>query len=357
MTTSVVIRIILIVALVVFLIVWRSGLREKWKSRGERLEEERRDSERSEARKRRLEKKRREQQQAARTEAILSRAAENARLETVDVAGSQISYFEVGERDSPRSVLLLHGLADRKEDWGALLERLASLGCRAVAPDLPGFGQSPSENTDPDVLVHLRRLLAFVRSLALEPCVLVGSGLGGTLAAAWAYRHPDSVLGLVLIEPFGLRIPYPTELEERLESGSNPLLPSSPSDLATLDDLLFESPPARDPGIEELRRQDLLRNHSHYQSVWQRSREEDRIGVLDLILPELEVPCLYVQGAKSQVVHPKTADLVRTISREVDVQVVPDCGHLPAVEKPQETGSILLSFLRDLPSPRSEAAS
>ena len=41
--------------------------------------------------------------------------------------------------------LALHGYPESSYLWRKLLPRLADLGYRAVAPDLPGFGDSPAD--------------------------------------------------------------------------------------------------------------------------------------------------------------------------------------------------------------------
>ncbi len=55
-----------------------------------------------------------------------------------------IAYREAGPEDGP-PVLLLHGFPESSYMWRDLLPALAGAGCRAIAPDFPGYGDSPAD--------------------------------------------------------------------------------------------------------------------------------------------------------------------------------------------------------------------
>jgi abhydrolase domain-containing protein 6 len=58
---------------------------------------------------------------------------------TARVGNGTLSYSQVG---NGRVVLLLHGLFANKEQWNSLMCRLSEAGYQALAPDLPGYGNS-----------------------------------------------------------------------------------------------------------------------------------------------------------------------------------------------------------------------
>jgi haloalkane dehalogenase len=81
--------------------------------------------------------------------------------------------------------------------WRHLLPALASAGRRAVAPDLPGFGDSPPD--PPGTFErHVEVVERFRRELELEQVVLVVHDTGGLIGLRWACDHPDAVAGLVI---------------------------------------------------------------------------------------------------------------------------------------------------------------
>lgn len=98
-------------------------------------------------------------------------------------------------------VLLVHGLNGFKEGWGRLPAALAASGHRAVAVDLPGFGETPpvrGERTSPASMA--RALAPMVAELA--PVAVVAHSLGTQVAMLLAAHQPDRVPAAVLIAPW-----------------------------------------------------------------------------------------------------------------------------------------------------------
>lgn len=122
-------------------------------------------------------------------------------------------------------VALPHGLFANKEQWQALQCALAAAGRTAIAPDLPGYGQS-QDFPLPDYRVRAQseRLGQFIAGLGLGDVNLVGNSLGGAVATVHARRHPEQVRTLAfIVGPFGL-VPWGAEVAAAIEQGINPLL-------------------------------------------------------------------------------------------------------------------------------------
>jgi haloalkane dehalogenase len=81
--------------------------------------------------------------------------------------------------------------------WRHLLADLASHGRRALALDLPGYGDTPPD--PPGTLErHVETVEAFRLQLGLDGVVLVVHDTGGVIGLRWACDHPDAVRGLVI---------------------------------------------------------------------------------------------------------------------------------------------------------------
>jgi haloalkane dehalogenase len=94
-------------------------------------------------------------------------------------------------------VLCIHGWPQSSYMWRHLLAALAAAGRRALAPDLPGFGDSPPDL--PGTFErHVEALERFRREIGLERVVLVVHDTGGLIGLRWACDHPDAVAGLVI---------------------------------------------------------------------------------------------------------------------------------------------------------------
>lgn len=91
-----------------------------------------------------------------------------------------------------------HGFADSADTWRPVLARLAAAGRRALAVDLPGFGQAAPRRPGPMV----PQFDAFVDAILTEvgPAVLVGNSLGAATAVRAAARGGGSVSGVVAMD-------------------------------------------------------------------------------------------------------------------------------------------------------------
>lgn len=112
---------------------------------------------------------------------------------------------DVSGRGSP--VVLLHGVGASRVIWRRMTPLLVN-GRRVIAPDLPGFGESPAPAGDFDLTRTADALAAGLEGYVSEPFDLVGNSLGGAVALLLARRRPELVRRLVLAAPAGLA-PYP----------------------------------------------------------------------------------------------------------------------------------------------------
>jgi len=88
------------------------------------------------------------------------------------------------------TVLLIHaGVCDSRQ-W----ERQLALLPDAIAPDLPGFGDTPEPEGEFSVVDDLAALLD-------GPAAVVGNSLGGRVALQLALARPDLVERLLLVSP------------------------------------------------------------------------------------------------------------------------------------------------------------
>ena len=96
-----------------------------------------------------------------------------------------------------RAVLLVHGWPQSSYMWRGVLAPLAGAGFRAVAPDLPGFGDSP---VDPPHTWErqVEALETFRRAEGLDRVTLVVHDWGGLIGLRWACDHPEAVERLVI---------------------------------------------------------------------------------------------------------------------------------------------------------------
>ena len=112
--------------------------------------------------------------------------------------------LDIVERGQGRPILWLHG-EEGLDSNAPFLDRLAGLG-RVLAPSHPGFGHTPdADGIDTvDDLAYLYLDLLTERNA--RDAVVIGSSLGGWIAAEIAVKCADSLGKLVLVGPLGIKV-------------------------------------------------------------------------------------------------------------------------------------------------------
>jgi pimeloyl-ACP methyl ester carboxylesterase len=124
----------------------------------------------------------------------------SSRSRTVDVDGP-VRLTEYGDPRAAEVIVCLHGLGGSALNFGLVAPLLAE-GRRVLVPDLLGHGHSyATAPNEPGVDSQLRMLSLLLARETRHPVVLVGHSMGGILAMMHAARLPESVKGLVLLDP------------------------------------------------------------------------------------------------------------------------------------------------------------
>ena len=110
---------------------------------------------------------------------------------------AQIHYLEAGQSGAPPA-LFLHGGSFSAQTWLDLgtLVLLAEKGYRAVAVDLPGFGQSEqAPGPAGDFLLDLMDRLDLKKPAVISP------SMSGRYSLPLVTRHPEKLSGFVAVAP------------------------------------------------------------------------------------------------------------------------------------------------------------
>ncbi|KAK7397160.1 hypothetical protein VNO78_18327 [Psophocarpus tetragonolobus] len=126
---------------------------------------------------------------------------------TVEVNGIKMHVAEKGEGPV---VLFLHGFPELWYSWRHQIVALSSLGYRAVAPDLRGYGDTdaPTSVTSYTILHLVGDIVALIDSLAVDQVFLVAHDWGAILGWHLCLVRPDRIKAYVSLSvPFMPRNP------------------------------------------------------------------------------------------------------------------------------------------------------
>jgi haloalkane dehalogenase len=271
---------------------------------------------------------------------------------SVQRRASGVAYREAlppTEDGTEGAALAVHGFPTSSYLWRDVLPVVAAAGYRAVAPDLPGFGDSPADlpGTWERQVEHLDRLH---RSLDLGPVALVVHDWGGLIGLRWACDRPDAVQALVITDTgffpegrwHGLAKTLQTEGEgeqvvenmtrELFEAGVHAISPKMP------DDAVTEYWKAYADGDRRRSQLDLYRSGDFSKLEPYRGR-----------LAELGVPTLIVWGANDQFAPVAGGYRFKKEIAGSRLVVLENAGHFLMEDEPERVAAEIGSFLADLP--------
>ncbi len=216
---------------------------------------------------------------------------------------------------------------------------------RIILVDLPGHGASSAPDPgdcDYSPTALARAIADAVAAVCDEPAVVAGHSLGGAVAALVATASPQLVARLVLIDPAGAGDDSDPELMRLLEAeatdaGSREILELFFHDraLVTSTGVAEHSRMLAQPGV-----------HAAVRAV-ARSTFDGAVQRLDVrdALADIDVPVLVIWGAEDRVFHVSQAHALSRVVPDAQVEIVPEAGHVPHLERPDEVVTLIDAFV------------
>ena len=280
---------------------------------------------------------------------------QKAQVRDINVDGINVHYATAGEGPP---VLLVHGLASSMITWYCNIDVIADAGFNAIAIDLPGYGGSGlADHLGYSPESASRFLVQFADELGIEHFSVVGNSAGGLVAGVTALEHPERVEKVCLAGSAGLgkRISWPLRLISIPLVGELIYKPQMISKEALIKRIFHRPPEFLEDLLPEMVR---VRCLPHGPQVMLQSVRSG-VNMLGLRpehqilnrLGELEASLLAVWGEEDLVIPPISEDDIRRVAPGSTVHVLPECGHWPQMEKPEEFNRILISFLSEPPPP------
>jgi len=222
-----------------------------------------------------------------------------------------------------------------------------------LAPDVPGFGDSPPVGSG-FVLEQVADALAGALERRAARLDLLGHSLGGAIAVVLAERHPALVRRLVLSAPAGFA-PRPALLSEALGLGALAFLPAR----RTLGRALRHNAPARRLLLFGTVADGARLSPDDALGLFEASRHAHRLrpaiaaaarAELAERLAGLRVPVGLLWGRADRVIPFGVSERVRAALGDPPFETLDGVGHVPQVECPDRFVEALERLLDRLPT-------
>ncbi len=225
--------------------------------------------------------------------------------------------------------------------WADLLPSIAAAGYRAIALDLPGYGDA----ADPGCTPH-SAVLDTMDALNVERAALIGNSFGGAVALRVAVVAPNRVAALALVsapapgvEPSAeLEVAWEAE-ESALERGDLEGAVAAVVDAWTLPD----APPILRDRIAEMQR----RAFELQARAGDVTPADDPLESDSSALSTLNIPALVAVGEFDMRDFQVGAEVLAQELRRARLVVIPRAGHLAPLEQPEVFLQLVLNYLRE----------
>src|SRR5437867_2237339 len=253
-----------------------------------------------------------------------------------------LAHDSAGPSDGP-VVVLVHGWPLNRTIWSEVSPRLAASGFRVLAPDLPGFGESPPLlGPSPRVEAYAAELAAFLEGFGPHRFAVAGHSFGGYVALALAEMSPHLVGGIGLIasrtgaDNDTVRRGRLETIEKVRAGGAKVLLPGLAEKLVGARGAVPWRPRAGRI-IEQARAEGVIAGLAAMAARPDRTAVFDKSSGLRLVVHGSADALIPVAEAA----HPSTG-------RPPIRAILPDVGHMPMWESPEATADAVVTWSKAL---------
>ncbi|HEX2393616.1 MAG TPA: alpha/beta hydrolase [Solirubrobacterales bacterium] len=264
--------------------------------------------------------------------------------------GTETRLLQAGPIEASEAVVFIHGNPGSADDWKRLISAAAGTGARALAFDLPDFGETAAppgfEHTAPGYATFVGQAL---EALEVERAHLVLHDFGGPIGLVWAAMNPAALASVTLIDT-GILPGYRWHRLARVwrTPGIGELFQ------ATATRRAFRSLVSRGEP-RGLPREFLDEMYDHYDRRTKRAvlklyRATDDPGSMaaefTALMRPRNIPALVIWGEHDAYLPSSYAARQREPFPAAEVHVLPDSGHWPYADAPDAVARLLVEFLQ-----------
>ncbi len=230
-------------------------------------------------------------------------------------------------------LLFLHG-AEGLTEWPGILDRLATR-YDVIAPDLPGFGNSPITSNVDDLSDVAYLYLDLIEKLDLKGLRVIGHSLGGWAALEIAIRSCERLRSLALIAPAGIHVKGHPKADIYM------IDPDQQARIAYADAQMGEAAAERALATK-YQEQAILNRIASARFGWNPRLFNPR---LERWLHRVHIPTVIFWGDSDRIIPPVYGEAFARLIPGARLEMIGHAGHYPHVEKIDAVLARLDAFL------------
>ena len=270
----------------------------------------------------------------------------------IEVNGVNVHYKIYGTGEPV--LILLHGFGASLFSWHEVTTPLAEYGT-VIAYDRPAFGLTERplewEGENPysqDAQVEL--VIGLMDALGVEKATLVGNSAGGTVSMLTALKYPERIESLILVDPAVyagggapawirpvLGTPQMRHLgplfARQIQTQGVEFIKTAWHDPRKISQATFDG------------YQKPLKVENWDKALWELTLSSRESGLAERV-KEFELPILVITGDDDRIVPTEQSLRLAEELPNAALAVIPQCGHLPHEECPDEFMQAVQDFLR-----------
>ena len=255
------------------------------------------------------------------------------------VGGKSVRVLAQGDNAAAPPVVFFAGIGGLPS-WIPFLDRLAETR-RVVVPSLPGFPGAPDFRHLDNLLDWIVHAVETIEELDAAPVDLVGSSVGGALAAEVAAIAGDLVNRLVLIAPFGVFDPQDPAADIWAQVPGPDSIPNLVCAEPENWQAAWQVPEGADPLDWQVMHTRAMEAAARLLFPFGDTGVQQR-------LHRVHQPTLLARGEKDQVMPASCGErFAAALGGPVRRATIADAGHLPELDAPDALAREIVAFLAD----------
>ncbi len=262
-----------------------------------------------------------------------------------------ISYHYQEFEGPGENIFLLHGFSSSTYSWKELIPILNSKGYHVWTLDMKGFGWSDKPKASAyDPLTLMEEINTWMDAVGIKKVTFTGNSLGGSIAVLMAATHPEKIERLILIDSGG----YPRkELPLIIRLGKMPF-----ADLLikisygpwvvkkNLSEVFYDDTLVTEERVDEYYSRLKTKGALDAQVSLIRSRDDIDFDRYVKQVSALNIPTLIIWGKEDIWIPLKYGYQFNHDIKNSILSIIPECGHIPQEEKPDQTARLILDFMQ-----------